>query len=320
MTFDAFDVQHWLTHPPISDLTAEVVRAEPRAASALANSLIEELITQLIERSVIDDISDIAKFYDSNPEGEHGRLEQHQLEYDLTWRYLDQYLPAQGIILEVGAATGSYTRELARRGYSVTAVDLSAALIERSRRHLAAEGLESRVRFVVADARNLAEVKERRFDAVLLMGPLYHLVEETDRALALKEAVDRMRTGGVIFSSFLSRFGILGDLMKDTPQWIEDQEHVSSFLESGKRPDGYPRGGFRGYFARPSEIALLHEGLGLQTLALAGVEPGISADDESYNRLQGEQRRLWLDLLFQLSTEESTLGASRHLLYVGRKQ
>jgi len=81
----------------------------------------------------------------------------------------------------------------------------------------------------------------------------------------------------------------------------------------------YPRGGFRGYFARPYEIAPLHEGLGFQTVALAGVEPGISADDESYNNLRGEQRQLWLDLLFQVSREESTLGASRHLLYVGRK-
>ena len=86
---------------------------------------------------MFDDISDIAQFYDGNPDGEHGRLEQHQLEYDLTWRYLDQYLPPHGTILEVGAATGRYTLELARRGYAVTAVDLSAALrnVSRIRRH-----------------------------------------------------------------------------------------------------------------------------------------------------------------------------------------
>ena len=68
-----------------------------------------------------DDNRDIAQFYNSNPDGEHGRLEQHQLEYELTWRYLQEYLPAGGAILEVGAATGRYTLELARRGYMVTA-------------------------------------------------------------------------------------------------------------------------------------------------------------------------------------------------------
>jgi len=45
---------------------------------------------------MIDDVSDIAEYYSSNPEEEHGRLDRHQLEYDLTWRYLDQYLPPPG--------------------------------------------------------------------------------------------------------------------------------------------------------------------------------------------------------------------------------
>jgi len=59
--------------------------------------------------------------------------------------------------------------------------------------------------------------------------------------------------------------------------------------------------------------------VGFQTLILAGIEPGISADDESYNRLEGKRRQLWLDLLFRISTVPSTLGASRHLLYIGQK-
>jgi hypothetical protein len=63
----------------------------------------------------------------------------------------------------------------------------------------------------------------------------------------------------------------------------------------------------------------LHEAIGVETLALAGVEPAVSADDESYNRLEGEQRRLWLDLLYEISTDRSIIGASRHLLYIGRK-
>ena len=44
---------------------------------------------------MIDDVTDIAKFYNSDPEEEHSRLERHQLEHDLTWRYLNQYLPSQ---------------------------------------------------------------------------------------------------------------------------------------------------------------------------------------------------------------------------------
>lgn len=266
-----------------------------------------------------DDISDIAAYYNSDPEREHLRLERHRLEYDLTWRYLDQYLPGHGTILEVGAATGRYTLALARRGYNLTAVDLSTANLETCQKALAEAGLEERVRLVQADARDLAGVRDRDFDAALLMGPLYHLGQESDRKLALQQVFDRLRDGGVLFSAFISRLGIMGDLIRDLPNWVEDQVAVRSHLQTGKRPDGYPRSGFRGYFAHVDEITPLHEEIGFETLALAGVEPGISADDESYNRLEGEQRRLWLELLYEISAESPIIGASRHLLYVGKK-
>jgi len=125
---------------------------------------------------------------------------------------------------------------------------------------------------------------------------------------------------GILFSSFISRFGIMGDLLRNVPEWIEEQAEVHSIVEKGRDPDDYPRGGFRGYFARVSEIAPLHEMVGFETLVMAGVEPAISADDESYNKLQGNQRQLWLDLLYRISTEDSIIGASRHILYVGRKK
>jgi len=268
----------------------------------------------------MEDLGDIVDYYTRNLEGEHVRLERHQLEFDLTWRYLSNYLPRQGHILEIGAATGRYTLELARRGYRVTAVDMTAALLEKCNENLVTEGLEGQVQLVVADARNLSEVTEKEFDAVLLMGPLYHLIVESDRKLALEEAFDRLKVGSIIFSSFISRYGILGDLLKNIPDWIEQEAEVQSILELGKDPDDYPKGGFRGYFAQVPEIAPLHERLGFETLVLAGVEPGISADDDSYNKLEGKQRQLWLDLLFELSTGESTIGASRHLLYIGRKK
>jgi S-adenosylmethionine-dependent methyltransferase len=274
-----------------------------------------------LENDMIDDVSDIAASYNRDPEREHNRLERHQLEYDLTWRYLNRYLPApDSTILEIGAATGRYTLELAKRGYAVTAVDMSEVLLEEARKSLASARLEGQARFVVADARDLSEVVEKEFDAALLMGPLYHLVEEADRQTAVKEAFDRLRAGGVLFSSFISRFGIMGDLLANVPDWIEDQADVWSILETGKDPENHPRGGFRGYFARVSEIVPLHEAIGLETLTFAGVEPAISAGDESYNRLEGKQRQLWLDLLYEISTERSMIGASRHLLYIGRKK
>ncbi len=145
---------------------------------------------------------------------------------------------------------------------------------------------------IVADARDLQAVPAMTYDAVLCMGPLYHLVFEEDRRQAIRQAVDHLRGGGLLFSTHLSRLGVLGDFMRRIPEWIESGEVVRSLLDRGRRPDDQHRGGFRGYFARVSEIIPLYEALGLQTIVLAGVEPAISADDESYNKLQTPQRDL----------------------------
>jgi S-adenosylmethionine-dependent methyltransferase len=268
----------------------------------------------------MDDLRDIAAYYNNDPDREDSRLERHQLEYDLTWRYLTQYLPPRGRVLEIGAATGRYTLGLAKRGHRVTAFDMSEKLIEIGRQKIVAEELEKRVKFILGDARDLSEVTEQDFDAVLLMGPLYHLVEEADRKATLKEARDRLKKDGILFSSFISRFGIHGDLLRNLPDWIDNQAEVQNIIGMGKNPDHIPGSGFRGYFAKVAEIAPLHEALGFETLVVAGVEPAISSDDESYNKLSGRQRQLWLDLLHQISTEPSILGASRHILYIGKKK
>ena len=268
---------------------------------------------------MIDDVSDIAAYYNGDPEREHHRLERHQLEWDLTWRYLERCLPPGGSILEIGAATGRYTLELARRGYTVTAVDLSAEQIAQNRILINGAGLGERVRFAVADGRDLSQVAETGFDAVLLMGPLYHLIAEADRKTALQQAHDRLRPAGLLVSAWISRFGLMGDLLKNAPAWIEGQEEARSVLQAGHRPAHFPKGGFRGYFTQVCEISPLHEALGFETITLAGVEPVIGADDASYNSLQGPQRQLWLDMLYAISAEPSLIGASRHLLYIGRR-
>jgi len=221
-------------------------------------------------------------------------------------------------VLELGCAAGGYTLPLARRGHRITAVDISEVELQSCRRRLAEAGLSEQVRCIQADARDLTVLGGAMFDAVLIMGPLYHLVLECDRLLALRQALCRLRPGGVILSAFISRYGIMGDLLRNVPRWIEEHDEVRHILDLGRDPEHYG-GAFRGYFATVEEIAPLHESLGFETLLVAGVEPAISADDESYNVLQGDQRRLWLDLLEEICAEPSIVGASRHLLYVGRK-
>jgi S-adenosylmethionine-dependent methyltransferase len=270
----------------------------------------------------MDDISDIQAMYNAAWDNEDDRLHRHQLEHDMTWRYLEKYLPPPGSsLLEVGAATGRYTLQLAQRGYKVLAIDLSPEMVAGARARAIEAGLDDRIEFRVGDARTLTNIPEEAYDGVLLMGPLYHLVLREDRLLALNNIYKSLKKGGIIFSSWISRFGIFGELIKSAPDIVRRKDVMLSVLERGRDPDWYRShaGSFRGYFAVVGEIAPIHQEIGFQTLSLAGVEPAISADDASYNILEGEQRRLWLDVLFRLSVEPDMIASSRHLLYVGKK-
>jgi S-adenosylmethionine-dependent methyltransferase len=268
----------------------------------------------------MDDISDIRAYYDRFPEEEE-RLDSHQLEWDVTWHYLERYLPPEGPILEVGAATGRYTRELARRGYRVTAVDLSPALTAIAADKCRAAGVSHRVEHVVADARDLGCLRGRTFAAALVMGPLYHLIEEADRRAVLRQVHGLLGPGGIVVSAFISRLGIWADQVVHFASYIVDHPgDFESMLARGRGQDTAHDGEFRGYYAHPDEVAPLHEAEGFATLVVAAAEPGIgSGDEESYNRLEGEQRRIWLSFLAGISAEPSLVGASRHLLYVGKR-
>ena len=267
----------------------------------------------------MDDLTDIREFYNAGWDAEANRLEYHQLEADITWRYLNLYLPPHGRLLEVGFGTGSYTFPLAARGYRITAVDLADECVTRCKAKAKTLDLSDQIDFRTGDARKLDGIPRGKFEAALLMGPMYHLVLETDRTAALRSAYACLKPGGVIFSALVSRFGNFGNLIKKDPSWIENREEVRSLVRHGHRPADAPRGGFRGYFVRLDEIAPPHERAGFRTLGIAGIEPAISADDESYNALEGRQRDLWLDLLFEISAEKSMVASSRHILYVGQR-
>jgi len=271
----------------------------------------------------MDEISDIQAYYDGAWDNEDNRLNRHQLEHDITWLYLEKYLPLEGsYLLEIGAATGRYTLELARRGYKVLAVDLSPQLVNRARDRAIEAGLGDRIEFRVGDARILKGIDKSVFDGALVMGPFYHLIEREDRVMALERVFESLISGGIVFTSWISRFGIFNDLIKNLPGWIENTEEVNPLLERGCDPERHRddvKGNFRWYFALAEEINPIHQETGFHTLALAASEPCISADDASYNMLQGQHRELWLDLLFRLSSEPSMVASSRHLLYCGKK-
>lgn len=100
-------------------------------------------------------------------------------------------------ILELGCGSGRLLLPLARRGYQVTGVDLSPAMLAIARRKVEAEGLGDRVRLTEQDMRDLA--LEGRFRlALLALGSFAHILTLEDQLRVLAGAGRHLHPGGLL--------------------------------------------------------------------------------------------------------------------------
>ena len=173
----------------------------------------------------------VRRYYDRNVEKEWERLSKpyRRLEYASTLRLIDDHFPPSGRVLDVGSGPGRYTLELARRGYRVTLVDLSAENVRFASQRLEEAGLTVDAARQ-ADACNLKFLPSASFDAALLLGPLYHLVKEDDRKAALEELRRVLQPGAPAVVGFLNPWGILRSGLSEFPQDYRDEPHVRELL------------------------------------------------------------------------------------------
>ncbi|HYG59812.1 MAG TPA: class I SAM-dependent methyltransferase, partial [Symbiobacteriaceae bacterium] len=169
------------------------------------------------------------------------------------------------------------------------------------------------------NALDLAPLPDAHFDAVLLMGPLYHLLRLEERQQAVREARRVLKPGGVMAASFIGRYSVLQDVAPSEPEWIIEHEgRHRQVLETGCLL--VDSGNFvDAYLAHPSEVRPLMEGEGLQTMDLLAAEGLIGFLDQRINQLQGEQWEAWVDVTYRICRDPSILGAAAHLLWIGRK-
>ena len=151
------------------------------------------------------------------------------------------------------------------------------------------------------------------------MGPLFHLVEEEDRAQALAEAFRVLCSGGVLAASAMGRFYWFGHgVALNTIRDPELRRRVETFVDTGRRPDGdapYPA-----FAHRPEELE--------SELSAAGFADIVVLAVEGFFHLLGDlERRLadppsaeaLFELLGRYERDPAIVGLSGHLMAIGRR-
>ena len=170
------------------------------------------------------------------------------------------------------------------------------------------------------NALDLSRFPDESFDAVFLMGPLYHLMNEESRLQALREAARVLKKGGCLFSSFILMFGGVIYGLREIPEailWEKEQP----FYEIAARDEGTAMEAFT--FAHMTTVrdakALLAAVPGLRTETVFGQESILAPYRKELAASPKKIRLAWYEYALRYCEKEDYLTHSEHLMIISRK-
>jgi ubiquinone/menaquinone biosynthesis C-methylase UbiE len=261
---------------------------------------------------------EIAAYYERGREEERLRTGAGLLEYRRTQNLLRRFLPVPPArVLDVGGGPGRYAAWLAHEGYEVTLIDPVPLHIEQARERASEHGFAA----LPGDARYL-NFADESFDAVILLGPLYHLTERSERVAALREALRVVRPGGIVVAAAISRFASLFDGI--CLNLIADADFAA--IVERDLTDGQHHAATDGrYFTtaflhHPDELLAEARDAGLAGAELLAVEgPWRQLPDLDERQADPARWDALLRAVALIEREPTLLGASSHFVVVGRK-
>ena len=256
-------------------------------------------------------------YYEADAEKEWRRLDEDRTEFAVSLRLIQRFLGSgNASVIDIGGGPGRYAIALSELGHAVHLLDLAQANVDLACARAAAAGV-SLTAAERCDARDLSHIPSGGFDAALIMGPLYHLLTESDRSTAIAEARRVVRPLGLVFASFVCRFAPFRLGANNAPERLaEIQAWHDEVLRTGRILEGPQNAAM--HLAHPDEIVPSMAKHSLQTLGLFGCQ-GIGANSGGrMNALQGRHWEAWVEFNLHFAAEPALLGASSHLMYVGR--
>lgn len=256
-------------------------------------------------------IKEFYKEYD-----EDGRLQSKNgmVEYLTTMRYVDKYLKPGMRVLEIGAATGRYSHDLARRGYSVDAVELLRHNIDIFMKNTLPD---EDVRIYQGNATNLSFLSNNTYDVTLLLGPMYHLFRVEEQRQALSEAIRVTKNGGVIMAAYCGNDATMiqycfGRGMLKEKRYQELVDPITFKASSD------PSEVFELY--RKEDIDALMENFSVSRLHFVGTDMATHYMRDIVDEMDDELYALYLRYHFSICERADMVGVSHHFLDVFRKE
>ena len=262
----------------------------------------------------------IRAHYNASPQKEWDHL-QKRFPYEkyITVHMMDRYIRPDSTILDIGGGPGHYSIHYAGQGHTVTLLDLSEENVRFAKKKARQYGV--RITALQGNALDLSRFPDESFDAVFLMGPLYHLMNEESRLQALREAARVLKQGGCLFSSFILMFGgVIYGLreLEETILWPQEQD----LYDTAAKDESLAFDAFTYAWMTTVRDAeqLLAAVPGLKTKTVFGQESILSPYRNVLSQSPKKIRTAWYDYALRFCEKRDYLTHSEHLMIVSEKE
>jgi ubiquinone/menaquinone biosynthesis C-methylase UbiE len=272
----------------------------------------------------IKPLPEILKHYDRAQERSRLFKDAGELEFHRTKELISRYFPRKLVtVLDIGGGPGAYACWLAKLGHTVHLVDAVPLHVQQARAASKSQRDAPLASATLGDARNL-RFGDKTSDIVLMLGPLYHLVEKQDRTKSLSEAFRVLKPGGLLFAASISRFAsALDGLFRNFIQDPEFFKIVRRDLKLGQHRNPTNRAEYftTAFFHRPNELQDEIRKVGFEQPRLFAVEgPAWLLPDFRKVWRNPHLRSRMLTILYQIEQEPALIGQSAHILAMARKK
>lgn len=255
----------------------------------------------------------LTEYYSGYDEDSRLRSQHGMVEYLTTMRYIEKYLKPGMHILEIGAGTGRYSHDLARKGYEVDAVELVQHNIEVFQRNIQPG---EKVTIRQGNAKDLHMFEDNTYDITLLLGPMYHLYTVEDQHKALSEAIRVTKKGGMVFAAYCGNDATMvqycfgrGMLKEKRYQDLVDPVTFKASSDPAELFELY----------RKEDIDALMADFSTQRLHYVGTDMATNYMRQVIDEMDEEFFQLYLRYHFTICERSDMVGVSHHVLDIQRK-